>query len=71
MMKKYNIDATNYTPEIIFNEKNKTILLKGKSLPENSTEFYTPVLEWISEYVKKPNKTTNLICNNLWDQHKT
>ena len=53
---------TEDKPWVILDSDNNVFEIGGKSLPDNSTEFYTPVLEWISEYVKKPNKSTHFIC---------
>jgi len=48
-MKNLNIKETKYTPEITLNT-NGTIALKGKSYPENTFEFYSPMMEWIKTY---------------------
>ena len=53
---------TEDKPWVILDSVNKVFEIGGKSLPDDSTEFYAPVLEWISEYIKKPNKSTHLIC---------
>ena len=53
---------TEDKPWVILDSENSVFEIGGKSLPENSTEFYTPVLNWISEYVKEPNKITHFKC---------
>ena len=35
--------------------------LKGKSIPENSIEFYRPVYAWLDEYAKQPKNKTSMI----------
>ena len=35
--------------------------IKGKSIPENSVEFYKPVFEWLDQYSSKPNTTTKVL----------
>ncbi len=48
-MKNLHIEATKYTPEIsLYTDGN--ISLKGKSYPENTFEFYTPMMEWVENY---------------------
>jgi hypothetical protein len=42
------IEATNHTPKIYFNT-NGELLIKGKSLPEDTATFYAPILKWISD----------------------
>ena len=34
--------------------------IKGKSIPENSLEFYRPVFEWLDDYSQKPAPQTEL-----------
>ena len=36
------------------------LLLKGRSIPENSIEFYKPLIEWIESYSESPNSSTVL-----------
>jgi len=48
-MQDLHIEATKYTPEINL-DKNGTISLIGKSYPENTFEFYAPMMEWLENY---------------------
>jgi len=48
-MEKLVIEETKYTPKIEL-DPNGTISLTGKSYPENTFEFYTPMMEWVKEY---------------------
>ena len=48
-MENLHIEASKYTPEIIL-ELEGNISLIGKSYPENTFEFYTPMMEWIKSY---------------------
>jgi len=48
-MEKLTIKATKYTPEISLDPQG-TLCIMGKSYPENTFEFYTPVIEWIEAY---------------------
>lgn len=54
------IEETKYTPKIELNSESKSLNFTGKSYPENTFEFYRPVLEWTEEYFqnKKEEKTT-------------
>ena len=49
-MKNLNIEMTEYTPSIDFDAQNGILNIKGKSYPENTFEFYTPVNKWIKDY---------------------
>jgi len=48
-MEKIVIEETKYTPKIEL-DPNGTISLTGKSYPENTFEFYEPMMEWVKEY---------------------
>ena len=48
-MHNIKLEATKYTPEINL-DTNGTISLVGKSYPENTFEFYAPMMEWLEEY---------------------
>ena len=48
-MENLNIEETKYTPKITL-DPSGTISLEGKSYPENTFEFYTPMMDWIKEY---------------------
>lgn len=41
---------TNKTPEVLFDPAQNYFLIKGRSIPENSTEFYHPVMEWLDKF---------------------
>ena len=48
-MENLYLEATKYTPEIKL-DTNGVISISGKSYPENTFEFYLPVMNWIKEY---------------------
>ncbi len=48
-MENLNIEATKYTPTITLDTAG-TITLVGKSYPENTFEFYAPMMDWLKEY---------------------
>jgi len=48
-MENLNIAETKYTPEITL-DVNGTITMIGKSYPENTFEFYAPMMMWLKEY---------------------
>ncbi|PIE86205.1 MAG: nuclear pore complex subunit [Bacteroidia bacterium] len=52
------IDSDIDSPEIIFDPENNKFEIKGRSLLINAVEFYAPVIEWLEEYIKAPNKST-------------
>ncbi len=49
---KYEAEELN--PGVILDAENGKFVLSGKSCPENVTEFYRPVLEWLEKYKENP-----------------
>lgn len=54
------IEGTPKTPEVRFDISSGELFLTGKSIPENSTKFYEPLLLWIEDYIHSPQQTTDL-----------
>lgn len=48
-MENLKLEATKYTPEISL-DASGVISFVGKSYPENTFEFYSPVMEWVEAY---------------------
>lgn len=59
-MKPISIEGTPKTPLVKFNEETGVIEIKGRSIPENSIEFYKPLVDWLDEYAKDPLKLTRV-----------
>ncbi len=60
-MEILNLEGTEDTPKIILDKKNGIFEISGRSLPEDSAEFYKPVLEWIEKYAAEPNASTDFM----------
>ena len=57
-MNNIKMEGTAKTPDLSFDANTGVFDIKGRSIPENSVEFYKPILEWIDEYTKQtPPKT--------------
>lgn len=48
------IEGTTKTPTIRFDSKEGIFEIKGRSIPENSVEFYKPLNEWLDLYMQGP-----------------
>ncbi len=57
------IDPTSKTPLVDFNALTGDLILSGRSIPENATELFDPLLKWVNDYLKSPRKTTNFRIN--------
>jgi SiaC family regulatory phosphoprotein len=60
-MEVINLEGTEDTPKIILDRNNGIFEISGRSLPEDSAEFYQPILDWLDEYGKNPNPETVFI----------
>ena len=49
-MEKYEIDGTPKTPTILFDINGGVLDIKGRSIPENSIEFYKPLVDALDRY---------------------
>ncbi len=61
-MNNFKLAATQYTPEILL-ETYGVIDIKGKSYPENTFEFYLPIMNWLKEYFIEKNSPKHLTVN--------
>jgi len=58
-MENLNIEGSAKTPTVEFKAAG-SLLIKGRSIPENSIEFYKPLIDWIGEYGSSPQGTTEV-----------
>lgn len=68
-MESLIITETNLTPSIKFDGESGQLELKGRSIPENSLEFYQPVYEWLDKYIDAPQDKT--VVNVQFDYFNT
>lgn len=52
------IESTPKTPSVNFNASTGVLEIKGRSIPENSIEFYKPLIEWLEKYGTAPQPKT-------------
>jgi hypothetical protein len=57
-METIKIQGTEDTPKIILDKETDLMEISGRSLPEDVSSFYEPVLTWLDEYAQNPNKKT-------------
>lgn len=60
-MDALRISKTEDTPEITLDKSAGKFEISGRSLPEDSVEFYSPVFQWLAAYEKDPNPTTEFV----------
>jgi len=59
-MQELNIEATTKTPSVHGSPSGR-LELAGKSIPENSVDFYKPVYDWLDAYVAGPADRTAVV----------
>ena len=59
-MEKLTIEGSPKTPTIKFDPESGKLLIQGRSIPENSIEFYKPLVDSLEEYSGSPKSKTNV-----------
>lgn len=59
-MNDINIQGSAKTPTVHFSSGNGQLDLRGRSIPENSIEFYKPLIDWVDQYAREPKPSTRL-----------
>jgi len=59
-MADLNLEGSPKTPTIEFNSGSGYLLIKGRSIPENSIEFYKSLIESLEGYNKEPQSNTKV-----------
>lgn len=60
-MEIINLEGAEDTPKIILDKGNGIFEISGRSLPEDSAEFFQPVLDWLQNYQASPNPKTEFV----------
>lgn len=53
-MEAIKIKGTEDTPNVVLDAAANVMEISGRSLPEDVSSFYGPILNWLSEDIKKP-----------------
>ncbi len=59
-MEPISIEGTPKTPTVMFDADKGLIEIKGRSIPENSIEFYKPLIDWLEKYGESPKEATTV-----------
>jgi SiaC family regulatory phosphoprotein len=57
-MEALHLEGSPKTPHVHFDPGTGLLELKGRSIPENSIDFYKPLIDWIDKYSRQPNNKT-------------
>lgn len=59
-MEKFVIEKAAKIPSVDFDPVSGKLLMLGRSNPENARELFTPMIDWMDEYIKQPAEVTEL-----------
>ena len=59
-MSSIKIEGTPKTPTVHFDDTTGLLELRGRSIPENSIEFYKPLIDWIDRYSRTAQTKTSM-----------
>lgn len=59
-MEKLHIEGSAKTPFVSFDGDAGVLEMRGRSIPENSIEFFQPLIDWVEAYGTTPNKATRV-----------
>jgi len=59
-MNNIEITGTPKTPDVLFSAEGGKLAISGRSIPENSIEFYSDLLQWIEDYSAAPKDMTEI-----------
>lgn len=60
-MEPISFEGTPKTPTVNFNADSGIVEIKGRSIPENSIEFYKPLVDWLDAYKENAQPMTKVI----------
>ena len=55
-----DLQPTRTTPRVSFAPETRTLALKGESYPENSFQFFEPILFWVEAYLGERHETITI-----------
>ena len=61
-MNSIYLAANEEFPKVILDKELGIFEISGISIPHNSAEFYSPLIEWFKKYIEYPNAETVLQC---------
>jgi hypothetical protein len=65
-MNTLEIIATQSTPSVVTNWQAGTLEMKGDSYPENSFDFFAPVLAWVQAFLNEADQPLRLELHLLY-----
>lgn len=58
-MEPFIIEPNSDTPKVEFDKSSGIFEIKGRCFPEDASQFFSPILDWVKAYALVPNPITN------------
>jgi hypothetical protein len=65
-MNDLNISSTQSSPSVCADSATGILEMRGDSYPENSFEFFAPIITWVEEFLETENKPLSLELHLLY-----
>ncbi len=62
-MESLDLPQTRTTPRVSFAPQTRTLTLQGESYPENSFQFFEPILAWVDGYLGERREAITIAVN--------
>ncbi|MBG14770.1 MAG: nuclear pore complex subunit [Crocinitomicaceae bacterium] len=59
-MNVFQCKPTEISPLVHLNPENGELTIEGNAIPDDAEAFFTPILEWLDEYIKNTTVKTTL-----------
>lgn len=59
-MENIIIKETSTMPSVYFSAQEGILDIRGKCIPENTIEFFDPMIDWVNKYVSRPQMQTQV-----------
>ena len=59
-MNVFQCNPTEISPLVHINPENGELTIEGNAIPDDAEAFFTPILEWLDEYIKNTTVKTTL-----------
>ena len=69
-MEDINLERTVKTPEVHFVASKGELMIGGISIPENTVDFYHPLIYWITQYAMNPLSKTRFVVKFEYFKYK-
>ncbi len=53
-------------PNVILDKEHNKFEISGQSIPEDVISFYTPIIEWLDDYIASPNENTDVALKMVY-----